>query len=149
MPRACWTFSEIESQAVNQATTSVERTKLSHAFSLILSFFLAILLMRKKLVTSFHIRGLSPCFSRTETDPEVDSGSTGRSQTGPRRSQKLATDTRESMNERSQLNTPTTSTDELRGAQQDPGSTSNFFSQEASARLPDVKLLKIWSDQRK
>ena len=51
------------------------------------------------------------------------------------------------MNERSRLNTPTASTDELRGAQRDPGSTSNLFSREASARLPDVKLPKVWSDQ--
>ena len=99
--------------------------------------------MSSELATSYHIEGLSPSFPQTVTTPRADLGSISRLQIGTSRSRELGTDARVSSTGRSRFDTPTASTDELRGAQRDPSSTSNFFSREASARLPDVISPKV------
>ena len=50
--------------------------------------------MSSELATSYHIEGLSPCFSQTVTAPRADLGSKGRLQTGTGRSRELGIDVR-------------------------------------------------------
>ena len=126
----------------------MEWFKLSFSlFYTLLCFIVIFFKMSCDLATSYHIEGLSPCVSRTATDPRKYLGSNSRPRNGQRRSQKLVTDTRKSRNKGSRFSAPPASISKLSEPQCDPSLSSTFCFREASARLPAVKLPKIWFDQ--